>query len=612
MIHALLLTLALPIQGAPVHAALHPVEADLYLEVGDASALLTSLDGAPMLRFLRDERLKGLFEELGSDTTRPLKELVKEGLGASMPDALTGNWIDGLKTVSVSGRAIGGATDTTSALAVLAIADFAAPEQAQALKAFVLTRGTAHEPISGSLPGLERLKRTDKPSEDLWCVDIGARLVVGNSAAKLEDYVARADKKAKGLATSETFQKQLAALEPASGTPVLWFALARPLVDIVTAGQGADMPDKGVEFLRELPSDLNPFASARVARMQLVGQRFVTEMYSGPVAGEAAAKPVDLAWLEPVPSGQMLVYASAFDGAAVGKRMRELLAKDEASAASLAAIEQKLGYGPERLLARLGPGMTVYSAPLAGLALPETRIWIDCDDSAAFAKEFEALVTALGETLPGYQAKTKPYKVKRAGTEERIEIPITTLTLPPDMQMPMISLSPSFAPVGKKLVFGFGSGDVKNELKRVHAGDGEPIVAGAKPLAAMGFEPPAGATSVFVMDWGKLLGGVIGTVKAFAGLAGPEAMPFDLKKLPPQEMFTEHFKPTFHFAKAAAGGTYRRNEASFGPETWLGLLGAGAMASRQMQNAGMGGQIPVEPLPLGEEPAPVRATPGGG
>lgn len=599
MISALLLTLALSTQGGPVHASLHPAEADVYLEVGDVSALAGSLDGAPMLRFLRDERLKGLFAELGSDPSRPLKELVKEGLAASMPEALNGDWIDGLKTVSLSAQALGNGTDTTAPLALLAVVDLASAEQAQALEAFVLAQGTTHEPIAGSLPGLERVKTSDKPKDDLWCVASGARLVVGNSAARAEDYAARADKKASGLAARESFQKQLAALEPASGTTIVWFALARSLADIIEAGQGKDTPDKGVEFLRQLPPDLNPVGSARVARMQLVGQRFVTEMYSSAAPGESAAKPVDLAWLEPVPAGSMLVYASAFDGAAAGKRMRELLAKDESSAAALTALEQKLGYGPERVLAHLGPGMTVYAAPLAGLALPETRAWIDCDDPAAFAQEFEALVTALGETLPGFQAKTKPYKVKKAGTEERIEIPITTLSLPPDLvQIPMISLSPSFAPVGKKLVFGFSSMDVKNELKRVHAGDGEPIVAGAKPLAAMGFEPPADATAVFVMDWGKLLSSVVGMVKAFAGMAGPEALPFDLAKLPPPEMFSEHFKPTFHFAKAAAGGTYRRNEASFGPETWLGLLGAGAMASHQMQG-GMGGGEPVliEPVP---------------
>lgn len=605
MIHALLLTLALSTQGGPVHASLHPAATDLYLEVGDATALLRDLDGAPILRFLRDERLKGLFDELGQSPARPLDALLEEGLGMAMPEALTGGWIDGLKTVSISGLALGPGSDTVAPVAVLAVVDFANPEQAAALMAFVLTRASAHEPMSGTLPGVERLKLSDKPAGDLWCMTVGSRLVLGNSAAKVEDYAARADKKANGLATGETFQKQLAALEPAKGTPVLWFALARPLGEILAAVQKPEESGEEMAFLSQIPPDMNPFASARVARMQLVGQRFVTEMISSEVPGASAAKPIDLAWLEPVPTGSMIVYASAFDGAAAGKRMRELLAKDEASAASLAAIEQKLGFGPERVLAHLGPGMTVYAAPLAGLALPETRAWIACADPAAFTKEYEALIGALGETLPGFEVKTKPYKVKKSGTEERVEIPITTLTLPPGLvQIPMISIAPSFAPVGNKLVFGLSSMDVKNELKRVYAGDGEPIVAGGKPLAAMGFEPPAGVSAVFVMDWAKLLGGVVSMVKGLAGMAGPEAMPFDLNKLPPPEMFAEYFKPTFHYAKDMKGGTYRRHEASFGPETWLGLLGAAFIGRAQQQEMGMGAgsPMPIEEVPLVEPP----------
>jgi hypothetical protein len=607
MIHALFLTLALTPQVGPAHASLHPVEADLYLEVGDATKLLTDLDGAPILRFLRDERLKGLFEELGQSPARPLKEMVKEGIGASMPEALAGGWIDGLKTVSISALALGPGSDTVAPVAVLAVVDFASPEQAASLKSFVLTQGSAHEPLAGVLPGAERVKMSDDAAGDLWCAAVGARLVVGNSASKVEEYAARADKKANGLATRETFQKQLAALGPAKGTPVLWFALARPLDEILATMQKPGEENESMVFLGQIPADMNPLASARVARMQLVGQRFVTEMISSDAPGAVASKPVDLAWLEPVPSGSMIVYSSAFDGAAAGKRMRELLTKDEASAASLAALEQKLGYGPERVLARLGPGMTIYAAPLAGLALPEARAWIDCADPAAFTQEYEALIGALGETLPGFVAKTKPYKVKKSGSEEKVEVPITTLTLPPDMvQIPMISLSPSFAPVGSKLVFGFSSMDVKNELKRAYSGDGEPIVAGAKPLAAMGFEPPAGVSSVFVMDWGKLLGSLVGMVKAFAPMAGPEAIPFDLNKLPPQEMFSEYFKPTFHYAKGVQGGTYRRNEASFGPETWLGLLGAGALVGRQQQQQFC---IDEGAAPLVEEPT--KEAPGG-
>ena len=160
----------------------------------------------------------------------------------------------------------------------------------------------------------------------------------------------------------------------------------------------------------------------------------------------------------------------------------------------------------------------------------------------------------------------------------------------------MIQISPSFAAVGKHLVFALNSMDVKEELRRTVGGEGETIVPGTSILSSLGFSLPAEARSVVVMDWAKLLGGIVSTVKAFAGMAGPEAMPFDLAKLPPPELFAQYLKPTFHFAKPTPGGTYRRNEASFGPETWLGLIGGGAMATlRQRQQFASGaasGEIP--------------------
>ncbi len=592
MIHvlSLLLSLGLSVQGGPAHAALHPAEADVYLELGDVNALLTALDRTPMARFLRDERLKPLFTQLGQAPDRSLKELARTGLLSVLPEAKPEGWMDGLKTLSASITALGPETDTTDSVALLAVADLTTPEQAQALHTAILANVPKHEPMTSAVAGVERLHFGAKAADDLWCVAIGPRLAVGGSGATPEDFVARADKKAPGLAGRETFQKQLAALDKASGTPLLWFALARPLSEILATSQ-----EKGIDFLEQLPGELNPFASARVARMQLVGERFVTEMISSEPAG-AAVKAVDPAWLEPVPSGSMIVFATAFDGASAAKRVRALIAKDEQGAATLAALEQKLGFGPEKVLAHLGPGLTVYAAPLAGLGLPETRVWIDCDDSAAFTSEFEALMGALGETLPGFTAKTKPYKLKKAGSEEKVEVPLTTLSLPPGaIPIPMISVAPSFAPVGKKLVFGLNSMDVKNELKRVHSGEGEPLVAGANPLGALGFSLPAETRAVFVMDWAKLFSGILGTVKAFAGMAPPEQMPFDLAKLPPPEMFAEFFKPTFHYSRGIAGGAYRRNEASFGPETWSMLVGAGLKAAQAQRQAFESASSPVPP-----------------
>jgi hypothetical protein len=607
MLHAFLFLLLATAQGGPLHAGLHPAETDVYIEVADVSALLPELERAPLVRFLRDERISSLLTELGHPANRPLKELASEGLATAFPGAQPEGWLAGLKTVSASLVVIGKGAEGTPRFGFLGVLDLATPADAAALRAVLVELAPEHEPMSAALQGVELLHMGEEPAKDVWCVVVGSRLVFGNVASKVDDYAARADQGSAGLARNERFQAQLGALDESSGTgrqrvdahlagakqpgaldeakgtPVLWFALARSIQEIFAVVQETE--DEGMKFLDRLPADLNPLGSARVARMQFVGERFVTEVVSSEVPGESASRPVDPSWLEPVPPGSMIVYSSAFDGAAAGRRARALLAGDEQSAASLAALEQKLGFGPERVLARLGPGLTVYMAAPAGIGLPETRAWIDCEDPAAFAGDFEALVGALGETLPGFAAKTKPYKVKKSGSEEKIEVPITTLTLPPDLvQIPMISLAPSFAPVGKKLVFGLASMDVKSELKRVHSGDGEPIVAGSDPLIALGFQLPAEARSVFVMDWAKLFASIVGSMKMIAGMADAQSLPFDFAKLPPPEMFAQYFEPTFHYSQGASAGRYCRNEASFGPETWSAI----AAGSRAMMSGPLG------------------------
>ena len=104
------------------------------------------------------------------------------------------------------------------------------------------------------------------------------------------------------------------------------------------------------------------------------------------------------------------------------------------------------------------------------------------------------------------------------------------------------------------------------------------------------------------MDWAKLLGSALDMFKAFAPMAGDQ-IPFDVTKLPPGSIFAEFFKPTFHYSKPVASGLYRRNEGSFGPETWFGVAGAAAVIGGAAPQGGpMEGSIPTEPLTPPEPP----------
>jgi len=583
--------------GGPVHAALHPEKADVYFELGDLAGLLAAYDRAPLFQLLADERVQKLMTGLGADYYPSLRTLLGRALAGKMAPDRADAWLDGIKTLSFSLTAQGG----DPAFAFNLVAEFGDATLAREVEQLLLTRTPGHEALASSVPGVQKIVLEGTSG---WEVVVGSRLAIGTGAASPEEYVARAEKKAPGFEGQAALAQATKVFSPSEGTPVFWFALSRSLSDVLRSSGLADARTLGM--LDELPAELNPVSGARVARMQMVGSRFVTEIFSGATGDTQGSQalggaPLQKAWLEPVPSGAMLILSSALDGAQLGRELRAAIAKDESSTQALAAIESKVGFGPERMLERLGPAFCLYAMPVAGLALPETRIWVDCSDPAAFQADLEAFLGALGEVLPGFGARARGYKVKDPSSGERIETPVTTITLPPGLIElgPMISISPSFAPVGSKLVCALTSMDVKNELKRVIGGEGEPIVAGADALAARGLALPEGARSTLVMDWGQLLVGLYNLGKTFAAMA-PDQVPFDLAQAPPAEIFTEHFKPTFYFSKPVEGGLYRRNEASFGVEILAGLaaLGVGRSAAMAPMPAEEFEMIEVEP----EEP----------
>lgn len=587
------LLLCLAFQGQPVHADLHPKNADFYVELADMGQLWPALEQAPLVRFLRDEDVKALLSGLGQNVDGPLPGLVQGLVQQSLPEWKVEAWFPALKSLSSSVVVLGPETETRAAFGSVMVIDFATPEAAQAFHGAIAAQAKKVEPHP-SLAGVERMS-AEKASEDGWCRVEGTRFVLGNSGSLPDDYVARAEKKSEGIAKAELFQK-FGKLEAPKGTTLGWMLLARPLPDLLAATE--DASDGPAEALRNLPSDLNPFGSARIARLQMVGGRYVTEMLAPKVAGDSE-KALDAAWVATVPADAMLVYSAAFDGVAAAKTLRGLLGQSEELSASLAAIEQKLGFGLERVFSHLGPGMAVSMGTLSGLGLPEMKAFVDCADPAAFAKDVEAFCAALAESVPNVSAKTKGYKVKKAGGEEKVEIPVTTISLPPEFAPnPMIAISPSFAPAGGKLVFALNSMDVKNELKRLVGGDNGGLAADANPFARNGFTLPSGTTSAVVMDWAKLISGLIDMAKAFAPMMGAE-LPVDLNKLPSKEKVASFFAPTFHHARVTADGVYRRNEGSFGPETWFGVVGAAFFIGRQAQSQMM---APVEMEPVPAEP----------
>lgn len=126
------LSLALLLQGAPVHADLHPKNADVYLELGDSAVLWPALEQSPMARFLRDEKMKALFSALGQSVEGNLQGQLLGLLQKTQPDWKAETWLSGLERLSISGLVLGPETETRAGKATLLVADFATPEQAAA------------------------------------------------------------------------------------------------------------------------------------------------------------------------------------------------------------------------------------------------------------------------------------------------------------------------------------------------------------------------------------------------------------------------------------------------------------------------------------------------
>ncbi|HUR27762.1 MAG TPA: type II secretion system protein GspG, partial [Planctomycetota bacterium] len=97
----------------------------------------------------------------------------------------------------------------------------------------------------------------------------------------------------------------------------------------------------------------------------------------------------------------------------------------------------------------------------------------------------------------------------------------------------------------------------------------------AHVITTEGHRPPEDATTFGYMDWATLLNGVYEGARSLAGFAGE--LPVDVAKLPAPGVFTRFYKPTVFFSRTIPKGVYYRNESSFGPEVWAGLVGAGLL-----------------------------------
>jgi hypothetical protein len=426
--------------------------------------------------------------------------------------------------------------------------------------------------------------KTDAPNLqnlEFWMMRAQNMLVFGSGRSSPEAFAARlADPRVQTAAEQfyAGLQKNFGA---STGATIVQGALR--LSDYTAAlQQFAAESDGDVETFEMLDGAL-PNASLR---MQLVGERFVTEASASyPKPNKLVSRALGLAPLPPelltsIPEDAIGVYVASVDGPLMWEALKDELSGDSPDSPSpqdqLSDFEKQYNFSVEKdIFGSIGKGVVMYMLPLKGItSIPGMAMVVEVKDPAAMQRGIEGVMALLQEEAgEDFRVRNKPYR----------DAPLWTFSFGQDEDSApnplMNAFSPSITLVKNRLIVALNSTHIKKEIKRALGEE-----TGVHVIATEGHRPPADATAYAYMDWAHLLGGVYEGGRGLANLMGGD-LPVDVSALPEPGVFTHFFKPTLYYTRTIPGGTYLRNESSFGPEVWLGLIGAGAVvgvsASRQ-------------------------------
>lgn len=493
------------------------------------------------------------------------------------------------------GKAIG--SMFLSRIGVLAVCDFASPAKAVeaskylrelAQKAGLAPRASQELALGGQKCQLDSWAIEALEGISLWTVAADRRVVFGGGVTSPEAFTGLLAKRTPSLAAMPSYKQLSTKLPEAKGATVAkLFMQSEGLLELMM--QTGERNEAMAEMLKRS-------GSASFLRMQLTGDRFLTESLTVPTSKDYFGKsmgrtpmPSDLRAC--VPADAIAFYAASIDGAALYEEiLMALRAEPEAGDidARMRELESEHGIHLQRdIFDSLGDGMVAYMLPIQGM-LPAGALIVDVEDVEPFTRGMQALFDLLNQHASAEMSvKYKPYKVKGG-----VEVPMWTIDLAESGGGGpfggAMMLNPTFAIVGKRALVTLQTVRARKEIKRL-LGEEENA---AHPLWSAPAQPPADATTVGYMDWGTLFNGIYKQVRMVAGIAAASGESgFDSSKLPEADAITRFYKPTIVWTKAVEIGQYSHWESSFGPETWLGL-------------AALGGVVAVGIQELREHPSP--------
>ncbi len=607
------------------HAAFHPRDAAVFVQVPDTRALAEVYPRTGLWRMVADEEVHAaLGPTVGAeslDLQAELDALVRQGLEqAGLPSLAETGVLDmtalsfslALPIAELSAGASNFQTllmEKSNATLVLEFVD------ADAGAAF----GQALEKMGVSQDAAQHLC--------LWRDDRYVVLLAGKSARA--DFEARLVGEVPSFAERQETDGASKHLTPAGGVTVVegYSALGE-----VTAGDVPFLSEAGplMGLLKGTCSgNLGVLFSGGHFRMQLRNGRFVTESFraeapptNGGAAETSAAPATDaLALLDP----EALVGGVAHvDPAAL---LAAILPVSDTllqmtGAGAMAGLEESYGFHVGRdLLDPLGRSVAFSLGPITGPTAPDFRVVAALKDRERFLVGMQGLGRLIAD-LAGEKVEIKESEYRKT--------PLFTFSWrsedSPDTGLPFDIaglFKPTVAVLEDRVLLTLNSRYAKDEVRRLDA-PSTPSTNGQPPAAA-GIQlarehVPAGAFEAGFSDWIGMVARLYTTMKNLAPMAagmGVE-LPFDPEELPEADVFTRFFQPGYHWQKRVPGGVLSYAESSLGPEAPLLFFGglAAAVAAAQSGLAPWmgGGEVDVQPVvpiqPAQPDDAPPPAKPG--
>jgi Type II secretion system (T2SS), protein G len=433
--------------------------------------------------------------------------------------------------------------------------------------------------LRGERARVRELRDPKQPERAVWLLEQGNNLLLGYGSGSLEHVLASGREVRRSTEATPELTELARFLEEPSGATVAqgWMHLD-PLEQLLEGIERELETQPGSEFGHL------PFGGDGLFRLRLDGERFVTELVtqSAPADPSAAKEldflacvgggPVPDSMWDFVPAESIGVYATSIDGQKLyGKILEALDAAGPDKHKALAELEKKHGFSLEQdLIGNLGGGAAAYLLPISGLTIPGAALVVELRDAERFRTGLDGVLRLLEEQAAGeFTVRYKPYH----------DQPMWSFSFGGNQGMGApFSVSPSIAIVKDHLLITLTALRAKKEIKRLME---EP--AERHPMLKEG-ATPADATAMGYMDWPSLFDGTYEGARKAIALFGGNALPFDPELLPAADTFTRFFKPTRMWSHRPADGVRAtRIESSFGPETWLGLIGGGGALSVGVQ-----------------------------